>query len=655
MNYRFALAGNPNVGKTTVFNKLTRSFEHVGNWHGVTVDAARKTVRHGGDSITLSDLPGLYSLSANSYDESISTGEINGGGNDVIINVCDANSLSRNLYLTMQLIEAGANVAILVNMTDELEKRGGRLDTDGLANALGVPVITFRKGNEDLILDEAVKCAKGARRTKSAAPRTAAARYKHIDSLLRGIYRAPADKTGKGADKLLLNKYLAVPIFLLIMLTILAVTFGEFTAGGRTYGFIGYLLKVLLGAFIENCVKVPVTGALTAAGATDWVVGLVSEGIIGGIGGVLIFLPQIVLLFLFLACLEDSGYISRIAFMTDGLFQKIGLSGKSVFTMLMGFGCSATAVLTARGLDDRLMRKKTVLLTPFVSCSARLPVYLAVCSAYFAAGQIFVITGMYVLGVAVSIACAALLQKTKRFRSGEAALIMEMPPYRFPTAARLVQLLWHNIKSFLLRIGTVIFVLNIAVWLLSHFSFSFAYVGGSVDESILGIIAGGLSVLFVPLGFGNANAVTALLSGLIAKEAVISALDTLGGVSAAFGGDYASAAALAFLVFTLLYVPCIATVSATLKESGAKWTVVGIAIQTAIAYVLSFAVYRLGVLFISHTGAMISISVVIATGTAAIIIINYLVYKKKKGCLGCRSNYCMGDSCKKTEDNEIFI
>lgn len=691
MSINILLAGNPNVGKTTVFNRLTKSFEHVGNWHGVTVDKTSKKITYDGQSVQITDLPGIYSLTSYSGEEEISRDAIYSRPDDVIINVCDAGNLARNLYLTLQLLERGARVVLAVNMVNELDARGIAVNFDKLAATLDVTVVPIDlKFDPDALLGAALSESVKPKKTRKTGyyngipitkaksiigggaddyaavkalegddyiisrlglsdkqkeelargdmrGKIAAARYAYIDKLLGGVIEVKSGRAGRPygkLDRVLLNRRLALPIFALIMLTVFLITFGQFTVGGKTFGLLGYVLKQGLSLFFENCVLTPVSSLLAGSGAAPWVVGLLSEGVLGGLLSVLVFLPQIVLLFFFLALLEDSGYISRVAFMTDGLFQKIGLSGRSVFTMLMGFGCSATAVLTARGLEDEVMRKKTVLLTPFMSCSARLPVFLAICSAYFASGQIFVIMGMYLLGIAVSIIYAAAAEKTKKLRSGRLSFLMELPPYRFPTAARTVQLLWHNAKAFIVRVGTVVFLLNVAVWLLSHFTPGFAYTGSGIDGSLLWFAAKAVSPLFAPLGFGNANAVISLVSGVIAKEAVISTMDALGGAGAVFAGEFASAAALSFLVFTLLYIPCVATLAAISKELGAKWMLAGMLMQLVTAYAAALAFYWIGVLFISHTGIAVSIIIIIAVGIAAAIAAVKL-FGSKKGCGKC--------------------
>ncbi len=704
--YRIELAGNPNVGKTSLYNRLTGSFEHVGNWHGVTVERVEKKIAFDGDGIVLADLPGLYSLTVYSPEESISRDSILNDKTDLIINVCEVNNLSRNLYLTLQLLEIGAPVLLAVNMIDELKKRGKKLDAEKLENRLRIPIVPVSakyKADAKRLVEESARYIKSGKKRKTELtylnklpvkefvsiigrnaeaaglkheyaaiklmendayvtdllklsdaqvkeigkygdlqPVVAAARFKFIDEIMRDVIVADnslkriAEKSGKAGfrggiaiDKAVLNKYAAIPIFLLVMAAVFAITFG----------LVGKYLSELFGLFIEKCLYDPISNSLASVSCPAWITGILCDGVILGVGGILAFLPQIVLLFFFLALLEDSGYISRVAFMTDGFFRKIGLSGRSVFTMLMGFGCSATAVLTARGLEDEKMRKKTVLLTPFMSCSARLPVYSVIASAFFAKGQPFIIFGMYILGAAVAIMLAVLFEKCfKKLKSGKLSFIMEMPPYRFPTFERIWQIIWNNVKIFLVRVGTVIFALNVIVYVLSNFSFAHGYVVGTDYKSIFEYVGEFFAPVFAPLGFGNWRAVTSLLSGLVAKEVVISSIESLGGVSAIFTGDYAALSALAFMVFTLLYVPCVATLAAIRKEAGRKWMLFSLCLQLSVAYLCSLVFYWIGRLILSNMGLGIGLALLIPVIVFCVCVLASAA--KKKSLCGCKCAGC---------------
>lgn len=760
MDYNIALVGNPNVGKTSVYNKITHSFEHVGNWHGVTVEAVSKDILFEHRRITVCDLPGLYSLTVYSPEEGVSRDAVCAGDHQAIIDVCDVNDLSRNLYLTLQLLEVGAPVVLTLNMMDELSRRGQVVNYRKLEAALGLPVVpmaTKRHSEVHILLSVTVDYIEHSRHKRRELPylkklpteqiktiieknaekagidllyaavkvmeddsyvleklalseeqkagiaalgeglqdKLAAVRYEYIDKIMDGVImssvadehhemhehyvhdvpltqseREEAEKRGdeeelkhirlhgkikknedlkrrgfSGADRIFLNKYLALPLFFVIMLAVFFVTFGDYMPG--------YWMKTGLEWIFDNALHDPVEKGLTNVGAWNWVTGLVTDGIIDGLGGVLVFLPQIVLMFLFLALLEDSGYISRVAFMTDGLFRKIGLSGRSVFTMLMGFGCSATAVLTSRGMEDEKMRKKTVMLTPFMSCSARFPVYSAICAAYFASGKAFVIFGMYILGAAIALVYAAVLNKIKKFKSGEMSFIMEMPPYRIPTVTRVFQILWHNAKAFVIRVGTVVFAINIIVWLLSSFGVGtvdgktvFGYCGDVQVKSFLEYFASAIAPVFAPLGFGGGEhgwqAVTALLSGLAAKEVVLSSMESFGGVDVIFGSNYC--AALSFVVFTLLYVPCIATLTAIKKEAGWKWMLGGAALQLITAYVVALIFYWMGILFVYNAGAAVSIIIVLAVAAIVAAVVTHVI-RTRNVCIGCPGAGSCGGSC----------
>ena len=746
MEYKISLVGNPNVGKTSLYNRITHSLEHVGNWHGVTVSEVSKSILYDHKTVSVVDLPGLYSLTVYSPEESITRDNVIAKNNDLVVSVCEVNNLSRNLYLTLQLLELDLPVVLVINMMDELKKQGKSLNYRKIEKELCVPIIPMSakyhsdihllmdvsldyissfEGNsvklkylDKLPIDKVEKiisknvekagldlryCAikilendnfikeklaldgdqiKNLENLGDWQAKVAQARYEFIDKITAGAvsktafdehhemheheaHNVPFETSENECgveqslyekhkrhhdmhknkakhymqaysviDKIVLNKYLALPIFLAIMCGIFFFTFG----------FFGAWLTELLEVFIETCVFNPIVSWLTEISSPEWVIALVGDGIINGVAGVLVFLPQVVILFFFLALLEDSGYISRVAFMTDGLFRKIGLSGRSVFTMLMGFGCSATAVLTARGLEDETMRKKTVILTPFMSCTARLPIYTVIASAFFSAGQVLVIFGLYLLGATVSLVISAIFEKTKKLKSGKLSFIMEMPPYRFPTLERVAQILWHNSKVFIVKVGTVVFALNVVVWFLSNFSLTHGYVGN--ENSILAWLSGLIAPVFAPMGYGNWRAVTSLMSGLVAKEVVVSSIESLGGLTHIFTGEFVTASALSFLVFTLLYVPCIATLSAQAKEVGAKWMLFGLVLQLVVAYVMSLITYYVTVAVILDAGLTVGIAIAVTVLIAVtLVIINKI---KNRGQCSCGCSTC-SSACKKNK------
>lgn len=694
------LVGNPNVGKTSVFNRLTRSSEHVGNWHGVTVAEKSKIIQYDDKALKITDLPGLYSLSPYSPEEQISVDKILHDNSSLIIAVCEVGNLQRNLFLLLQLMEAEKNVILVVNMVDELHRKGLNINCGLLSARLNVPVVAtsakYGKSAFEILecvrkyekhvsyfpcqylgklpLSRAEKLVEEYAKQANVPTRWAAlrfmsgdalmmdklhlpeklvaknadltcmreeicsARYAFIEKITDGIIFAEKEKSKRRKkavgnktppqlcffDKIALNPLFALPVFIVIMLLVFAVTFGP----------PGRFLSDLLQAAIDKFVYAPVFATLKDSSCPEWLNALICEGIINGMAGITVFLPQIVLLFLFLAVMEDSGYISRLAFMTDGLFGKIGLSGRSAITMLMGFGCSATAVMTTRGLEDENMRRKTAIITPFISCSARLPVYMTIGGYFFSAGNWLVIFFLYLLGAAVAFCAAAVMEKMfASLKSGKPSFIMEMPPYRMPTIERVFQIIKNNIKAFLIKVGTTIFSLNVIVWILSNFSFTSGY--GAGEDSIMVTIGKAAAFIFKPLGFGSWQAVTALLSGFVAKEAVVTSIESLGGVSALFGGATAGLDAFCFMIFTLLYVPCIATVAALFKETGIKWTLAGMGVQLVTAYLLALAARLAGLLYMLYPGVAIAAAIIAACSViAAVLIVRY--GKKRCGeCCNC--------------------
>lgn len=718
MDYSIALVGNPNVGKTSLYNRITHSLEHVGNWHGVTVGEVSKTIEYEGKTVTLTDLPGLYSLTPYSPEEAVSRDSVISKQHDLVVCVCESGNLMRNLYLCVQLLEAGVKTLLVVNMMDELNRQGKVLAAEKLEARLGIPVVPvsakygFDAGAFLTRIEEyadkktkaitlpylksfhvpevasaisakaekinlnaawaAIKLIEDDEyvRNKLSLPETeinklrmpsqgqtlvAKARYDFIEAVTEGVIIDKQRRKLRGKnekkrditaviDKVVLNKFAALPIFFAIMLGIFYVTFGPF----------GSFLSGLTDKFFEICFYKPLVGKMLSDGAPAWTIGLVGDGIIIGLCGVLKFLPQVALLFFFLALMEDSGYVSRVAFMTDGLFGKIGLSGRAVFTMIMGFGCSATAVLTARGLDDEMMRKKTVIITPFMSCSARLPVYTVIAGAYFSGGAMPIIALLYLLGIVVAVATAAVMERrSSKLKSGKASFIMEMPPYRMPTLERVLQILAHNAKVFLIKVGTLVFALNVLIWFLTNFSLRNGYVSGG-EGSILAGVAGAIAPVFKPLGFGNWRAVAALLGGFVAKEAVVSSIESLGGVSTVFYGENAALGAITFLVYTLLYVPCVATLSAEIKEIGVKWTLFGLALQLVAAYAIALVVHTLGLIIVIY-GTTAVWTMIVATVALIAIITLFSCVKRRSMCVACGKicgcGYDKDKICKKVRRN----
>ena len=671
---KIALAGNPNCGKTTLFNALTGSNQYVGNWPGVTVEKKEGTATLDGRGITIVDLPGIYSLSPYSMEEIVARTVLIDEKPDAIINILDATNLERNLYLTTQLLELEIPMVLALNFMDEARKAGDEIDAQRLSRELGMPVVPIvaRTGEnveqllreahiqmhrgyalepddlydnfthaihhrigelihnrayevglpahfaavkllegDELVerklgLDEDTKRKLGAiiaeyESSSDLGDRetlVADSRYRYIESVVSASVRrgrsADEPTVTERIDRIVTGKYTAIPLFLLMMFIMFAVTFGPI--GSK----LSDLVDIGIHRYFAGAVRSFLSGPL---GAADWIVSLVVDGIIGGVGGVLTFLPQISLLFLFLSFLEDTGYLSRAAFIMDRLLRRFGLSGKAFIPMLMGFGCSVPAVMGARTMENERDRRMTILLIPFMSCSAKLPVYGLIASAFFGKYAMFVVFGLYVLGLVMGILSGVLFRKTL-FRGEPAPFVLELPPYRMPTASNIARHVWERVRGFLVRAGTLILLMSILLWLMQNFDFHFRMVHSS-ETSMLGIIGGAIAPIFRPLGFGTWMASVSLLTGLVAKEAVVASMALFYGFSTLDGPTAIAAAltgfrplsALSFLVFVLLYVPCVAAVSTIRKEMNSrKWTLVSIGWQLLCAYTLSFAVYQVGCL-----------------------------------------------------------
>lgn len=683
------LVGNPNTGKTTLFNKLTRANEHVGNWHGVTVEQKSKPFLCGKEKMLLVDLPGIYSLSALSYEEQVAIDYIRAHPKTKIINICDENNLQRNLSLTLGLIEFGADVVLAINCMDKRPLNA--VDAASLSKKIGIKVVKINaeKGDGFDKLFEAVlqpySAAKplgytnklGFEKYKHLFPseensnffaikllerdeeiakefaidlnkidlpsdsiqKVAIARYEFISSLQRTCVVSAGKIYGKSVfDKIFLNRFLAFPIFLLVLCGIFYLTF--FSLGAWLSDMLNQLLDISLARWTESiCVSL--------FGETSWITHLFCDAIIGGVGTVLSFLPQVALLFLFLSLLEDSGYLSRVAFASEDIFGKLGLSGKSIYTLLMGFGCSTSAVLTARNMEDKNSKIKTALLTPYMSCSAKFPIYVVIGGAFFGASNVFVIIGLYLLGLVVSLILSLILEKTV-LKSKEQSFILEFPPYRFGGMKRLAKVLWDNVKTFLIRVGSLLVSMNVIVWLLSNFSFDFSFVQTSGKMSMLEGFGKILAPIFIPLGFGNWGAASALVAGVIAKEIIVSSIAMFNGVGT--DGDIgaslknpasmiffpSAASAISYLVFSLLYLPCISTIAVLSKEIGKKWTFVGCLIQFAIGYLCALFVYHLWSACETF-GAGATLGIIIALIIVACSLFKIIgVIISKKRCKNCQ-------------------
>ena len=668
---RFALVGNQNCGKTTLFNALTGSNQHVGNFPGVTVDSKIGQIKNSGGSSVV-DLPGIYSLRPYTQEEVVTRDFIMNEKPDGIINIVDATNIERNLYLTLQLLEMHIPTVVALNMMDEVRANGGTVDVMTMSTALGVPVVPISaakgEGVSELV-DKMVETAKnkicptvtavcrsGAvhrcipavahliedhANAEGVSPRFCATkliegdptladklgldeneremiehsivemesetdfdrnealadmRYVFIEDVVeKAVVKCHESKEHRRSvriDKVLTGKYTAIPVFLLVMFSVFFLTFNV----------IGSFFSDLLAQGIDALTAL-VDRGLTVYGINPIVHSLVIDGIFAGVGSVLSFLPIIVTLFFFLSVLEDTGYMARIAFVMDKLLRKIGLSGRSIVPMLIGFGCTVPAIMATRTLSSDRDRKMTVMLTPFMSCSAKIPIYSVFCAAFFPKYAALVMIGLYATGIIVGILVALVLKKTA-FVGQPVPFVMELPNYRLPSPKSVLLLLWEKARDFLQKAFTVIFVGTLIIWFLQTFDARFNVVESSSD-SMLAWIGRFISPVLAPAGFGDWRAATALLSGFTAKEAVVSTLAVLlGTTTSALGGALSSLfptglAAVSFLIFTLLYTPCIAAIATVRKElRSVGSTVAVVALQCGVAWVMSTLVFNIGSLLI---------------------------------------------------------
>ena len=661
----FALVGNQNCGKTTLFNQLTGANQHVGNFPGVTVDRKDGAIR-GHANTLVTDLPGIYSMSPYSSEEIVSRNFVLNEKPNAIINIVDATNIERNLYLTMQLLEMNIPMVVALNMMDEVTANGGTIDVNEMESMLGVPVVPISAaknyGINELVehaihiahyqekplrqdfCDESAhggavhRCLHGISHliedhAKSAGVpiRFAASKVIEGDSLImsqlkldenekemvehivlqmekeRGLDRSAAigdmrfsfiEKVcaetvtkpkesresirSEKIDKILTGKFTAIPMFILIMGVVFWLTFG--VIGGK--------LQELLEMGIDALTAV-VDNALTAANVNAVLHGLIIDGIFAGVGSVLSFLPIIVTLFFFLSLLEDSGYIARVAFFMDKLLRKIGLSGRSIVPLLIGFGCTVPAVMSTRTLPSKRDRRMTILLTPFMSCTAKLPIYAFFVDAFFPHYKWLIMIALYVLGIVIGILVAFLLKGTL-FKGEAVPFVMELPNYRMPGARNVGQLLWEKAKDFLQRAFTVILIATIVIWLLNSFDLHFNLVENQQD-SILAMVAGGLAPIMRPLGLGDWRICTSLISGFMAKESVVSTLEILFGQNVV--AVMSTAAAASLLVFSLLYTPCVAAIASIKREMGSKWAIGVVIWQCAVAWGAGTVIYLIARVF----------------------------------------------------------
>lgn len=662
-----ALAGNQNCGKTTLFNQLTGSNQHVGNFPGVTVDRKSGEIR-GHKNCEVVDLPGIYSIRPYTNEEIVARDFLIDEKPDAIINIADATNIERNLYLTLQMLEMNIPMVLALNMMDEVRNNGGTIDVKGLSERLGIPVLPISAAkNEgiDELISKVIECAEKKKKPKKLdfchgavhrcihavshmiedhavladmSPRFAATklvendpdinkklklnenelemiehsvsemekeldmdrnaaladmRYTFIEEVCREtVVKCRESKEhirSVKIDNILTGKYLAIPLFLCIMLLIFWITFGS----------VGAWLSDIFSSFIDF-VTSGIDKALTVYGLNPIVHSLIIDGIFAGVGSVLSFLPTIVTLFFCLSILEDSGYMARVAFVMDKLLRKIGLSGRSFVPMLIGFGCSVPAIMATRTLSSERDRRMTIFLTPYMSCSAKLPIYAVFTAAFFPKYKALVMMILYVSGMLVGVVCGLIMNKTK-FKGNPVPFVMELPNYRLPSAKSVGMLMWDKAKDFMQKAFTVIFFATIIIWFLQTFDMRLNIAENSSD-SLLAMLGTIIAPLFRPLGFGDWRAATALITGFSAKEAVVSTLAVLTGSSVAdlgtvLGGLFTPVSAASFLAFTLLYTPCVAAIAAVKREMNSGWSAfVMVLMQCFAAWAVSFGVYNIGTL-----------------------------------------------------------
>ena len=719
----FALIGNQNCGKTTLFNQLTGANQHVGNFPGVTVERKEGQVRHQKD-MSIVDLPGIYSLSPYTAEEVVTRDFLIKNRPDGIINIVDATNIERNLYLTLQLMELDIPMVLALNMMDEMRNGGGSIDVRKMEEELRISVVPIaankNEGIDDLISKaiQSVERGPAARRvdfckgplhkcihsiahliefqarSRKIPVRFAATkvvegdqpmlnslalsetdlhiaqhiveemeealstdreaaladmRYEFIEALVRDCVKKPTASPERlrsdRIDGVLTHRIAAIPLFIAIMLTVFWLTFNV----------IGAWLSDWLAAGIDF-VTASFDSWLTAVEVSPWMHSLLIDGVFAGVGSVLSFLPNIVVLFFFLSLLEDSGYMARVAFVMDKLLRKIGLSGRSFVPMLIGFGCSVPAIMSTRVLASDRDRKMTIMLTPFISCSAKMPIYAVFTAAFFADHRPLILVSLYCLGICVAVAAGFILSKTF-FRGNSVPFVMELPVYRLPSAKSVTLHMWEKAKDFIVRAFTVIFVATIFIWFFSNFDLRFNLVDDS-SQSLLASIGRLAAPIFSPLGFGDWRAATALVTGLTAKEAMISTLAILTGASetgitASLTQMFTPVSAYSFLCFALLYMPCVAAMAATRREMGSLPATLGVMFfQTATAWIVAFFMYHLLNVLVPFCRGLKPVELILGLAILAAFLaaLIYLAGRRKKtGCSGVCAGCAQAAGCRRPE------
>ncbi|TCS81008.1 ferrous iron transport protein B [Pectinatus cerevisiiphilus] len=618
-----ALTGNPNTGKSTIFNELTGIRQKIGNWPGVTVDKRMGYIKHDDRAISIVDLPGTYSVNARSPEEKIVIDYLLNEHPDIVVDVIDASNIERNLFLTLQLLEHHIPVLLDLNMIDEATKRGMKISSKKLSDLIGMPVVeTIGRSakstkkllsvftstvmanykNSDLIEShiEAVAAVRaGEGKDDDKEEKVIALRYALIDKLISETVdtsNMASTSTTEKIDHFLANGFIALPILLLLLYAVFEVTFT----------WIGQPLADALDFIINTWFSGVVDDALTTLGVADWLHSLVVDGVIAGVGSVLTFVPLIFTLFFCLSVLDGTGYMARVAFVMDPIMRRAGLTGKGIMPLIMGFGCGVPAIMGARALDSEKDRMVSILVTPFLTCGAKLPVMALFAAVFFPDNASNVVFCMYIVGIVMAIIMAKVLNVTT-FRDKQSTFLLELPPYRIPDIKTVLLETWDKGKGYLIKAGTIIFAMSVLIWFLSNYNFS-----GPTDEmteSFLAVLGAGVSHLFAWQGFASWQAGAAAITGVVAKEAVISTMGILYNVGdvaddtvdaanqmmTALGGSFTALSALAFMVFTQLYSPCVTALGTIKKETGKwKWMFFAFAYTCVVAWIVSLLVYQIG-------------------------------------------------------------
>ncbi len=637
------LAGNPNTGKTTLFNTLTNSFEHASNWHGVTVDVKQKQYEYAGKKFEVCDLPGLYSLDAYSKEEKIASDFIEQNRDAVVVCILDANNLKRNLFLALELKEKTPNLIFAVNMAKEVKS----FDAKKLEQELGVKTLaidarkkksakTLKEIIADFAIEQIVQNKTLEQFDMNDFEKKSKQKFQEIADLLNRIGYQQNGLYGKSKlDKIVLSKFGSFVIFTLVMGLVFFITFGTI---GNTFsekvndifGALSVKLYDLFQGFIKN----------------ELILRFINEGVIAGALSVTSFLPQIILLFACLNFLEDFGYLSRVAFMFDPFFKRLGLTGRSAFSLIMGFGCTTTAIMTSRNLDNKNLQKRTSILLPFMSCSAKLPIFAVIASTFFAKYKALIVFSLYLFAILLMVVVALIFSKKDKEKE-EQTFLLEMPKYRVPSLSKVLKNALTAGKNFIVRVGGAIVLSSVVIFMLYNFSFKFQYVGQNSENSVLYVLAKLLSWIFKPLGFGSVGATIAIFSGFVAKEMVVSSLAIVNKVpvdglalslaSSSSAVWFSPISAISFLVFVLLYTPCVSACIMMKKENGRKTMWLSIGLQIVIAYLASFLVYNiLSSIEKRQYGFLAGLLILVAL--AGFAVIKYLKKKNIKSVSACNGS-----------------